>query len=58
MVTKLYVSSALVLAMYGRGSELGLYQTYTSAHLLDTLVTGLSLGGANLDLLILVHPMP
>ena len=42
MDTWLYVSSAPVLAMYGRGSELGLYQTYTSAHLFDTLVAGLA----------------
>ena len=27
--------------MYGRSSELGLYQTYTSAYLFDTLVPGL-----------------
>ena len=36
------VGSALVSAMYDRSSELGLYQTYTSAHLFDTLVTGLA----------------
>ena len=41
--TKLYVGSALVSAVYRRSSELGLYQTYTSAHLFDTLVTGLVL---------------
>ena len=29
--------------MYGYSSELGLYQTYTSAHLFDTLVTGIDL---------------
>ena len=38
-LTKLYVSSVLVSAMYGRSSELGLYQT--SAYLFDTLVSGL-----------------
>ena len=35
------ISSALVSAMYDRSSELGLYQTYTSAYLFDTLVSGL-----------------
>ena len=45
MVTKLYVSSALVLAMYGRGSELYLYQTYISAHPFVTLVTGMGQPG-------------
>ena len=37
------IGSALVWAMYGRSSELGLYQTYTSAHPFDTLVTGLAI---------------
>ena len=41
------IGSALVSAMYGRSSELGLYQTYTSAHPFDTLVSGLG-GGAEL----------
>ena len=36
------IGSALVSAMYGRSSELGLYQTYTSAHPFDTLVAGLA----------------
>ena len=35
------IGSALVSAMYDRSSELGLYQTYTSAHPFDTLVIGL-----------------
>ena len=43
------VSSALVSAMYGRSSELGLYQTYTSAHLFDTLVTVLDQGASEAD---------
>ena len=36
------IGSALVSAMYSRSSELGLYQTYTSAYLFDTLVSGLA----------------
>ena len=39
------VGSALVSAMYDRSSELGLYQTYTSAHPFDTLVAGFGIGG-------------
>ena len=39
------ISSALVSAMYDRSSELGLYQTYTSAHPFDTLVAGFGIGG-------------
>ena len=38
---KLLVGSTLVSAMYGWSSELGLYETYTSAHPFHTLVTGL-----------------
>ena len=40
------IGSAVVSAMYGRSSELGLYQTYTSAYLFDTLVSGLGEGVA------------
>ena len=36
------IDSALESAMYGRSSELGLYQTYTSAHPFDTIVAGLT----------------
>ena len=36
-------------ALYGRSSELGLYQTYTSAHLFDTLVTVLDQGASEAD---------
>ena len=39
------IGSALVLTMYRRSSELGLYQTYTSAHPFDTLVAGFGIGG-------------
>ena len=42
------INIALVSAMYGRSSELGLYQTYTSAHPFDTLVSGLGGGGRGL----------
>ena len=41
--TKLYVGSALVSVMYVWSSELGLYQTYTSALPFDILVTELAL---------------
>ena len=42
------INIALVSAMYGQSSELGLYQTYTSAHPFDTLVSGLGGGGRGL----------
>jgi len=38
------IGNALVSAMYGRSSELGLYQTYTSVHPFDILVAGLVWG--------------
>ena len=48
------IGSALVSAMYDRSSELGLYQTYTSAHPFDTLVAGMGddnllIGNVNLQ---------
>ena len=36
-------------ALYGRSCELGSYQTYTSAHLFDTLVTGMDRGASEAD---------
>ena len=41
--------------MYGRSSELGLYQTYTSTHPFDTLIAGLDKAALKDHLAIMVR---